>query len=488
MPKDYFHESQSAALATVGQSGKIHIIGVSGVAMAQLACVLAAKGYQVSGSDSDFWEPMGSILKHSSVQIHKGYEPEYIPSDVQLVVIGNAIRYENPEVAAVEQRAYPYSFFPKLLFELIIQGRHSIVISGTHGKTTTTALGAHVLKFLGHDPSWFFGGASEQFAKSLHQGSGHISIVEGDEYDSAFFAKLPKFMFYKPDTLIVTSVEFDHADIYPNLESVEKEFTKLVCSMPDSGRVLVCNETPFMRNLILKWENLWHGTLCTYGCEDSKYALLRRSQEGTKQIFEIRDPFAKQYIGTLNLAGAYNVQNAIAVFAACQLCNLPAHDILEGIASFKGVKRRQELWGTGSGITLIEDFAHHPTAVAKTLEAIREAFPTKRLWAVFEPRSNTTRRNIFEKEYIEALSYADVIAISDVVMRHNDVGVELLKVPAICRALQRKGKKASSFPNYGALKNHIISEAQANDVIVMMSNGSFGGIIPELADLLKTRL
>lgn len=485
MPKDYFSLPNSASLDTVPSGGRIHIIGVSGVAMAQLACALAKGGFAVSGSDIDFWEPMGGLLKRSSVKLHSGYAAENVPPDVQLAVIGNAISYGNAEVAAVESSACPYSLFPKLLGELVIKDRYSIVVAGTHGKTTTTALAAYVLRSLGVDPAWFFGAAALQLDESLHVAAGNVSVVEGDEYDSAFFAKVPKFVFYKPKTLIVTSLEFDHADIYADIKSIEKEFTNLICSMPDSGRVLVCDEAPLMRELTAKWRSLWHGTVLTYGCEQSDFALLERRQRGGRQTFEIRDLDGRLYTASSPLGGRYNAQNATAIFAACLLLGLPAQEILEGISAFEGVKRRQERLDAGAEIVLIEDFAHHPTAVLKTLEGVKELYPNRRLWAVFEPRSNTTRRRIFQNEYISALSCADLVALSDVVARHNDVGIELLDTQAICAALKQRGCLAESFADYASLKEYLVANAQPEDVIVMMSNGAFGGIIPLVADELR---
>ncbi|NMC63776.1 MAG: hypothetical protein GYA55_11490 [SAR324 cluster bacterium] len=485
MPKNYFQVNRSTSLSALTAGAKIHVIGVSGVAMAQLACLLVEKGYEVSGSDTDFWEPMGGLLKRSSVKLKHGYKAENISANPDLVIIGNAIRYENPEVQEVEIKGYSYSFFPKLLSELVIKDRHSIVISGTHGKTTTTALGAFVLDSLGTNPSWFLGGEALQLESSLHVGTGSLSIVEGDEYDSAFFAKCPKFSFYRPDTLIVTSVEFDHADIYKDLESIKKEFTKLVCNMPISGRVLVCDETSLMKELVAEWRAGWRGTLLTYGCKESDYALLKCRQSDGVHIFEFRDPNGRNYTGTLRLTGNYNAQNALAIFGVCQLYGLASQEVLEAIGRFTGVKRRQEVRSSSNGIVIIEDFAHHPTAVLKTLEGIREAYPKHRIFVVFEPRSNTSRRKIFQNEYINALSHADIVAISNVVPRHNDTGVELLDVSDICATLRKQGIEADMLPDYVALKDHIISKAKVGDVIVMMSNGSFGGIIPEIVKGLK---
>ncbi len=480
-PEDYFKIESALSPASLARGAKIHIVGVCGVAMAELACALSREGYAVSGSDTDFWEPMGSRLRASTVTLHNGYNPGNIPDDVELVVIGNAIRADNVEISGVRERNLPYSFFPKLLADIAVEGRHSIVVSGTHGKTTTTALLAYLLESCGRQPSWFFGGAAEQFPESLRVGRGPFSAVEGDEYDSAFFAKVPKFTFYLPDTLVITSIEYDHADIYPDLQSVINEFSKRVVTMPVHGKVIACDETRLMRELISRWRGEWKGEIVTYGTEASDFALKRLEQGRHSQTFEIRDPEGMRYTASTELPGAYNAQNATAAFAACRLCAIPAFEILEAMACFKGVKRRQEEWETGAGVTLIEDFAHHPTAVRRTLEGLRERYPGRRLWAVFEPRSNTSRRKIFQNDYIDALSAADCIALCAVVPRHNDAGLDLLNVREVCRSLISNGKTAVELPDYDSVRDFIISSARPGDVVVMMSNGSFGGIIPEIA-------
>ena len=482
MSKEYFQVSSVTSLRSVPSGGKIHIIGVSGVAMAQLACALAKKGYAVSGSDTDFWEPMGSLLRSSTVALCGGYREENIPEGVDLVVIGNAIRYGNPEVDAVERSGIPYSLFPRILAETAIEGRHSIVVSGTHGKTTTTALCAFVLQCGSAGPSWFFGGAAPQFSESLSVGSGPFSVVEGDEYDSAFFAKVPKFSFYMPDTLVVTSIEFDHADIYPDVDSIKSEFSRLVLGMPPHGRVILCDENPSMRDLAAEWKRQWHGSVFTYGTSTSDFALSRDRQEESRQICTVTSPEGSRYTFSTVLPGLHNAQNVTAVFAACRLAGLDSVSILEGIARFEGVRRRQELLPVPGNVILIEDFAHHPTAVLRTLEGIRERFPGRRLWGVFEPRSNTSRRRLFQSEYVNALSVADCIVLSSVVPRHNDAGIELLDVQEMCVSLKRIGRSAVHLPDYDSVRDHVVTNAQAGDVIVMMSNGSFGGIIPRVAD------
>lgn len=484
MPREFFDISRTASLCTLEPGAKIHVTGVCGVAMAQLSCALTRRGYQVSGSDSDFWEPMGSILKRSSVRLSSGFDRRNIPPDVSLVIIGNAIRYGNPEVLRVEEEGLPYSLFPKVLYELVISGRHSIVISGTHGKTTTTAMCAHVLRAANADPAWFFGGAAEQFSDSLWEGGRGFSVVEGDEYDSAFFAKVPKFNFYSPDTLVVTSIEYDHADIYPDLESIKGQFTALAASMPSGSRIIAYEGASTIRELLPEWKRICKAEVLTYGGPASDYRLVKRIQGPDQQEVVVSGRNGKEQSLLLSLGGSYNALNAVSVFAACVENGQRWEDIAPAFPDFSGVKRRQELRYSGP-VILIEDFAHHPTAVRETLRGLRERFPERRIVAVFEPRSNTSRRKIFEEEYAKALSAADAVMLTRVVARHNDEGIELMSVEGLCAALRVSGTSAQHFPDYSSTEKQVLSEAREGDVIVIMSNGSFGGIIPRIEEGLR---
>ncbi len=442
----------STSLDALKKGSKVHFLGVAGIAMAQLAVYLSTEGFEVSGSDTDFWEPAGSLLKKSNIKLFKGYEE--LPEN-DLVVIGNAIRKDNPLLSKVVR----YTSFPQALYETVIKGRKSIVVSGTHGKTTTTALTAWCLKNL--DPSYFIGGSVIGLPSSLHVGKGNLSVVEGDEYDSAFFAKVPKFDFYKPDILLVTSVEYDHADIYPNIEGINKEFTDLVLSTTDA--VVVAMSGDNLKNLSRVWSS--KARLITYGEEGDivfkrNQDLITFNYQGEK--IEIRS----------NLLGEHNAYNAVGSWLVQRLAgvNNPS-----GFDTFGGVKRRQEVKLESEKIVIIEDFAHHPTAVRETLKGLKERYSDRKLIVCFEPRSNTSRRKIFENDYKTALLVADSVIVKRVTPRHNDNVNDLFDVDTLVKSI---GGAALSETDEIIAK--VSENLSGRDLVVVMSNGSFDGLTEKL--------
>lgn len=481
MGKEFFSVDRASGLELVPSNGRIHVIGVCGVAMAQLAIELTERGYSVSGSDVEFYEPMGGLLRRSSVSLKEGYRAENIPTDVSLVVIGNSISYGNPEVAIVEQRGLPYTLFPKLLFELVISGKHSIVISGTHGKSTTSGLCASVLYSARRDPGYFIGGVVEGLPKSLHVGTGTVSVVEGDEYDSAFFAKVPKFSFYRPDTLVVTAIEYDHADIYPDLQSIEREFNTIVSKVPASGQVICCVDDENIRRLISAWRANSKARIISYGLHDSSdFRIISRTSLPNGQSLSLRSKAGESLRLTIPLMGAHNARNSVSVFLACRAAGILDQEILDGLSKFQGVKRRQEIRAENGGILLIEDFAHHPTAVHETLSAVRERYTDRRIWAVFEPRSNTSRRKIFQDAYIEAFKNADEVILASVSARKSDEGQELLNVSELAEKIFAAGTPARVIDTPDNIAQYLKGEMRPGDLILVMSNGSFGGLIDTL--------
>lgn len=485
MPKSFFTIDKVTSLHSLRQGASIHIIGVSGVAMAQIAVELARKGYQVTGSDKEFYEPMGGLLRASSVGLKHGYEAGNVPTNIDLVVIGNAISYENPEVAVVEEKNLPYTCFPKILEESLISGKHSIVVTGTHGKSTTTAMIASTLVKLGTDPSYFIGGVAQDLPKSLHWGTGSYSVVEGDEYDSAFFAKVPKFEFYHPNTCIVNAIEYDHADIYPDLESINREFTKLIIGMPASGTALCCVDFDNTRHLVTEWKRSATCKIITFGLDASADVVLtERKQDGFGQLVQVSSKQFGCFTFSIPVPGAYNAKNALATILAGLVNGLDIKKLQEAVSSFRPVKRRQEVRFNAAGVVLVEDFAHHPTAVNETIAGIREAFPDKKLWAIFEPRSNTSRRKVFQEDYIKAFKEADVAILCDVTARAIDTNVELINVAELSEKIGATGVESACLPNAQAIEEHLMSRLSGNDVILLMSNGSFGGLPQSLENRL----
>lgn len=455
--------------------------------MAQLAIALAERGFKVSGSDKEFYDPMATLLLSSEVKCHTGYAASNIALDAALVVIGNSVSYDHPEVLETEKRGIPFTLFPKLIYEMLVQGKHSIVIAGTHGKTTTSAMIAHIFNSAGERPSYFIGGNVRGFERSLKQGSGNWSILEGDEYDSAFFAKVPKFSFYRPNTLIITSVEYDHADIYPDLASINLEFDKLVNSLGSSDRVICCEEGSNLKELIKKWGGAAKCRLLTYG--DSKlcnFYINSTRQEGARQFVSAKSKEHGDFEFEVGVPGLHNARNALAAIIASLENGLAKPTVLASLATFKGVMRRQEVKFEGR-ITLVEDFAHHPTAVKETIDAMKRQFPNRKIWAVFEPRSNTSRRKVFQESYIEAFAAADQVILCEVVKRSIDSDNQLLEVSTLTRAIQDKGVAAATLPNAEAISKHLLAQVHDGDVVLVMSNGSFGGLIERLVEGLKGR-
>jgi UDP-N-acetylmuramate: L-alanyl-gamma-D-glutamyl-meso-diaminopimelate ligase len=488
MAKSDFSIAATTPLSSLPKGGRIHVIGVSGVAMAQLAVELGRKGFLVSGSDKDFYEPMGSFLKNSAITLFKGYQEDNVPPSVDLVVIGNAVSYENPEVQAVEQRKLPYTCFPKVLQETIIAGKHSIVVTGTHGKSTTTALLASTLLKLGGDPSYFVGGIAQDLPMSLARGKGQWSVVEGDEYDSAFFAKVPKFSFYVPDTCIINAIEYDHADIYPDVESIVREFRGLLERLPAHGTAYCCVDYPHVRGLVAELQGAIKATIITFGCTpDADVYIESRLQDGLSQKIAARG----KGIGALEFAipqsGVYNAKNALVTLLVAMQVGFNREDAIQAVSTFRAVKRRQEVRFNKAGVVLIEDFAHHPTAVHETLSGLREAFPRKKIWAVFEPRSNTSRRKVFQESYVKAFRSADCAIVCNVESRSTDADQELIDVATLVQEIKTTGVRGEMLPNAQEIEAFLLKEIGTDDLIVLMSNGSFGGLPRALEQKLNAR-
>ncbi|MCO6430260.1 MAG: hypothetical protein J5J00_05315 [Deltaproteobacteria bacterium] len=486
MPKEHFSVLNSTQLSVVPPGGSIHIIGVCGVAMAQLAVLLSEMGYSVSGSDKEFYEPMGSLLRSSKVKLFTGYASGNVPSRSDLVVIGNAISYGHVEVGVVEELNLPYTFFPKILDETVIGGRKSIVVTGTHGKSTTSAMIAALLYRLNYDPSYFIGGIAEDLPKSLHAGKGDFAVLEGDEYDSAFFAKVPKFAFYHPDVCVVNAIEYDHADIYPDLESINREFNKMIHQIPKEGAAICCIDFDNLKNLIGQWKQSAACRIVTFGfSEGADYRITARRQNGFQQTVTAKDPAGAEFRFTIKLPASYNALNALATLIAAETVGVSRDVAAAGIAKFTRVKRRQEVKFESSRVVLIEDFAHHPTAVDQTIRAVREAYPQRRLRAVFEPRSNTSRRKIFQQDYVRAFGAADEAILCNVASRASDEGLELIDVAMLSGEISRSGVLSACLADAGAIETHLVSSLGPSDVIVVMSNGSFGGLVASLQKSLK---
>ena len=460
----------------------IHFTG-----MGSLAGLLKARGLEVTGSDSGLYPPMSTALERWQIPVNETFSAGHIRSDVDLFVIGNAVHPDNPEAVAAIATGTPYRSFSDALYELAMADKHSVVVSGTHGKTTTTNLTAFLLAETERDPSLLVGGISLDFDGSFREGKGLHFVVEGDEYDTAFFDKTPKFLHYHPQTLILTSVEFDHADICRDLDHVMSAFRELVQSMPEHGSI-VASDHGNVREVV-------SGAPCrvvSYGLSDEaawRASDLESNERGTS--FELSVEGESLGIVQVPLHGAFNVENAVAALAAVTALGVPMPLALEALPRTRGVKRRQEIRGEVAGVTVVDDFAHHPTAVKGSIAALRARFPEGRLVAVFEPRTNTSRRAIFQDDYAQAFDAADRALVYEVpgdepIYSATGEVTELFSSFDLCEALSSRGTPADAFPDVDAIVACVVSEARPGDVVLVMSNGGFDGIWEKLLEALRT--
>ena len=451
----------------------IHIIAVCGVGMASLAGLLQARGYRVTGSDQNVYPPMSTYLAEIGIEVLPGFRAEHLFPPPDFVIIGNAVSRGNPEAEHVLEHGIPYSSFPQALGQFLIGARQSLVVTGTHGKTTTTALAAWVLTCADLAPGFFVGGVPVNFGSGWHPGTGDYVVLEGDEYDSAFFDKGPKFLHYRPRHVILTSVEFDHADIYRDLEHVKDAFRRLMELIPADGNLVTCGDFPAAAEVARRAR-----------CPVMSYGAAGDWQAAAVRFENARSFFTPAYRGKregeveAGVVGRHNVQNALAVYAMGRVLGIERGKLLEGFATFRGVKRRQEIKGERRGIVVIDDFAHHPTAVMETIDAVRSAYPNRRLWALFEPRSNTSRRNIFELEFARSLARADRVIISDLYQPEKVPAADRLSVASVVAEINRicGDARAMMIANSQEIAAYLSAHGAAGDVVLVMSNGAFDGV------------
>lgn len=453
----------------------IHLIAVCGVGMAPLAGLLKSAGYRVTGSDQNVYPPMSNYLAEVGIEVQAGFHETNLSPRPDLVIIGNAISRDNPEAAAVLDERLPYMSFPQALGHFLIGKRRSIVVTGTHGKTTTTALMAWVLKSAGSNPGFFVGGVPINFGSGWQVGEGGAVVLEGDEYDSAFFDKGPKFLHYRPYNAILTSVEFDHADIYRDLEHLKDAFRRFVELMPSDGTLVACYDYPAVKEIVAAARC----RVISYGeSSDNDWTVRNVRPEQVRTFFEpcLKDNSEGEV--ELGAIGRHNVKNALAVYALGRELGLERRQLCDGFKTFLGVKRRQEIKGERRGVWVIDDFAHHPTAVWETITAVKDAFAGRRLWAVFEPRSNTSRRNVFEREFARALALADRVIVSGVHQPEKIPAPERLSVQRVIESINDSQCQNRAVLIEGAdnIAAHLAAHAVPGDVILVMSNGGFDGV------------
>ncbi|MCE3010213.1 MAG: UDP-N-acetylmuramate:L-alanyl-gamma-D-glutamyl-meso-diaminopimelate ligase [Proteobacteria bacterium] len=455
----------------------IHLMGICGTAMASLAGLLKDRGFQITGSDSNPYPPMSTQLESLGISIMKPYRAENLNPKPDFVIVGNVISKTNPEAAELLKSDIPFTSLPQAMGEFIIEDRESIVIAGTHGKTTTTSLMSWVATELGVQPGFLIGGIAKNFSKSFQNPRGNYFVIEGDEYDTAFFDKVPKFTHYRPKHVILTSVEFDHADIYKDLDAVKSAFRLLLKKTPKNGTFLYWGEDANIRSLIADCLTV---KKYSYGFQGCDYLISGTKTQGETTEFKVSFQGSDLGIFHVPLSGQYNVLNATAVIGLCHQQGWDLEKVKVALKSFLGVKRRQEVLGEPRGILVIEDFAHHPTAVKETLRGLKEKYPGRRVHAIFEPRSATSRRKVFQKDYVQAFKQSEFTYLAQAFDTSKIDESERFSSQELSQDLREQSMKAHDFATVDEIVNAVTGEAKPGDMVVVMSNGGFEGIYQKL--------
>ena len=452
--------------------------------MAPLAGMLAESGHRVTGSDAGVYPPASTLLESLGIRWRNGFDARNLDPAPDIVVLGNALSRGNPEVEKVLDNKIPYRSLPQTLEEFFLPGHDSLVVTGTHGKTTTTSMLSWILHHAGRHPNFLIGGVAENFGRSFGLGGGNEFVLEGDEYDSAFFDKAPKFLHYHPQEVIITSLEFDHADIYDNLAAIELQFRRLVNLVPQNGRIVAWAESENVQAILRK-------AFCpveTYGfTPDADWLAGDLEITGGETRFRVSREGKEVARVRMSLAGRHNVLNAVAAIAIAHGRGVSGERITDAMAEFRGVLRRLEVKGESSGVLVVDDFAHHPTAIRATIDAARHRWPGRKLWAVFEPRSNTMRRRVFENDLAASLKTADS-AVLGAVNRANLLSDEERMSPhRVLEAIRKSGRNAEGFDTAEEIADYLAAETRSGDLVLVMSNGSFDGLCGKLLGKLQER-
>jgi len=459
----------------------IHLIGICGTAMASLAGMLGERGFRVTGSDRAAYPPMSDLLRSLAITVKEPFDRKNLEPRPDLVVIGNAISRGNPELEHVLNERIPFCSLPQILHDEFLVGKQVLVVAGTHGKTTTTSMLAWIFESAGRQPSFLIGGLAENFQSSFQLRPGEHFILEGDEYDTAFFDKGPKFLHYFPDGVILTSVEFDHADIYKDLDAVETAFKRLVNLVPERGRIVAFDSGESLERCLAR-------PFCPverYGRRTSDWQIrdLDLGRDGTRWSLWKAGKFWADF--EFPMAGEHNVWNATAAAALAAGYGISRDQIRTALTTFKGVKRRLEVRTVVRGVTIIDDFAHHPTAIQSTLGALRSRYPGARLWVILEPRSNTLRRNILQRDLAKSLAAADEVVVANVFNAEGIPESERLDLSALQAEIEKHGRRARIVPTVDGIVETVAPELRPGEVVAILSNGGFGGIYEKLPQRLE---
>ncbi len=472
----------------------IHMIAACGTGMGALACMLQELGYKVTGSDQNVYPPMSTFLEAKGIRLFKGFRAENLAHQPDLVVIGNAVSRGNPEAEAVLAGVIPFCSMPQALNHFGAAGKKKIVVTGTHGKTTTASLIAHILHHAGLDPSFMIGGILKGFDSNYRIGKGPHMVIEGDEYDTAFFDKGPKFMHYVPDTAILTGVEFDHADIFTDLEEIKRHFRQFVAQMPEGALILACTEKETLTDILPAADC----SIQRYGMGEGEGIGRERSGVTDRQwecssvmggrdgsSFRLTTPEHEIHTIHTPMMGRHNALNMTAAFGAARRADIEDALIIDALATFGGVKRRQEIRGIKRGITVMDDFAHHPSAVKETIAAVKPFYKNGRVIAVFEPRTNSSMRDIFQDDYPAAFDGADLVCIREPSMLSKIPENQRISTKKLVADVAQRGIDAYSFENSGKIVDYLLSVARSGDLLLIMSNGGFDNIHDTLLERLE---
>jgi UDP-N-acetylmuramate: L-alanyl-gamma-D-glutamyl-meso-diaminopimelate ligase len=473
-------------MRTLADLRHVHIVGVGGTLMGAFAAFLKRAGVRVTGSDGPIYPPMSDVLRDAGVETFTGYDAANLSKagTPDLVVIGNVIRRDNPEARAAIDGKMDYTSLPEAMERFMLRETRNVVVAGTHGKTTTSSLMTHVLRTEGLQPSWFIGGVCHDLPHSFHvelgQPAGRPFVLEGDEYDTAFWDKVPKFNHYLPNDVILTSVEYDHADIYPNLAAVEKAFEGLLERIRPEGRLIACLDYESLRKLLhrAKVPVTTYASSASLGADYHPGAI--KTEKGIT-TFTVMGPHGAEAEISLRIPGQHNVMNALAVYIEGRAWGIPAERIAAALLSFQGVKRRQEERGEKRGVLIIDDFAHHPTAVRETLKALKAKYPSRRLVSVFEPRSATSRRKVFQADYAAAFDDAAIAYIANAYDQSSIKADDQFSSAQLVDDMKVRGRDARLMPqDIDAAVAEVAQSSQKGDLIAVLSNGGFGGFIGKL--------
>ena len=469
----------------------VYLVSICGTGMGSLAGLLKQSGYDVTGSDQHVYPPMSTRLQQEGIPVHQGFDKQHLVPAPDLVIIGNACTPTHEEATYAREHQLAQLSFPEALSHFFLQHRRSLVVAGTHGKTTTTGMLIHLFQEAGLDPGFLVGGVIQDTETSYAVGTGKHFIVEGDEYDSAYFDKRPKFMHYQPSSAIVTSMELDHTDIYPNMDTYREAFQSFANLLPSSGTLVLCSDYPEVQGLASHTSSspIFYGLDASCRPPDAPFVTAERLSINAKgQTFSLIEndrPLAEIH---LPAHGHHNLSNAVAASVLARSEGLTLEQIRHGFSSYRGLKRRQEVIGHIDDVLVLDDFAHHPTAVRETILAVRQAYPDRRLVAVFEPRSNSSRRRDFQDVYVEAFDKAQEVLLSTPPFRHNDDVHNFMNIDELVNDIEKRDIPARSFEDINSLLSFLTERARPGDVVLIMSNGGFGGLHKKFLEALQTRV